>query len=143
MRREVAVGEAEAMQVIAQQREVQRLLAGDAGPVAVVGVGQSVEAPDRIERQVDRVQLDVRDRMDQRRAAFGGADAALADLRMRHDQRPRRPAGDAGRLGDRTRRIGGLVEVERERAGGLAIGVGFEQQGEREVAQRAIHRRRF
>ncbi len=40
MRREVAVREAEPVQVVAQQREVQRLLARDAGPVAVERVGQ-------------------------------------------------------------------------------------------------------
>ena len=40
-------------------------------PVAVVGVGHAGEAPDRVERQVDGVELDVRHRVQQRGAALG------------------------------------------------------------------------
>ena len=69
---EVAVVDAQLAQVIAQQREVQRLLLRHLPPVAVEGVGQAGEAPDRIERQIDRIGFDVRDGMQQCSAALAG-----------------------------------------------------------------------
>ena len=59
-----------AAQMRAQQRKVMRLFLGHQRPVGVKRVGHAVKAPDRIERQVDRVELNVADRMDHRRTAF-------------------------------------------------------------------------
>ena len=66
---EIAVVMAQRLQVLAQQREVQGLFARHLQPVAVELFGQAVKAPDRIQRQIDRIELDVADRMQQRGAA--------------------------------------------------------------------------
>jgi hypothetical protein len=52
---EVAAGVTERRQVLGEQRGVPGLLAGDLQPVAESGLGQSREAPGRVERDVDRV----------------------------------------------------------------------------------------
>jgi hypothetical protein len=53
VRREVAVAVAQRRQVLAQQREVVRLL-GRHPPVEVERPRHAVEAPGRVQRQVDR-----------------------------------------------------------------------------------------
>ena len=69
MRIVVAIAAAECLQVLRQQAEMQSLLAGHAQPVAIVGRWQPGEAPGRVQRQVDGVELDVGDGMQQGRAA--------------------------------------------------------------------------
>ena len=131
---EVAVREAEREEVVAQQLEVQRFLARHAGPVAVVRVGEAGEAPDRVEREIDRVQLDVRDRMQQRGATLDGAHAALAYQGVLDEGGAGRAARDADRLVHRDRGIEAAV-VEAARPGCLAVRIGLEQQRERGGAQ--------
>ena len=62
---DVAVGAAQAAQVVAQQGEVLRLLGGDAQPVAVKRLGHAGKAPNGVQRQVDGVEFDVADGVDQ------------------------------------------------------------------------------
>jgi len=57
-------------------------------------VRQAVEAPGDVERQVDRIQLDMGQRVNQRRASLKGADWPLGELRRRHQQRPGGAAGE-------------------------------------------------
>ena len=69
VRRKVAVGMAERVQVTAQQLEVQRFFFRDDEPLAIEIVGHAGEAPADVEREVDRIELDVCERVDQRGAA--------------------------------------------------------------------------
>ncbi len=93
VRVEVAVGVAQAAQVLVEQREVQRLLARR--PAASRGSRRAAcrEAPGRVQCQVDRVELDVRDRVDQRRSTFGRERRARRHLQRRDE------AGRSGRPG--------------------------------------------
>ena len=87
VRGKVAVIMAERAQVAAQQFEVMRLLGGDLEPVAVVVARQAAEAIDRVERQVDGVEFDVRQRVNQCRPARGRVNAAALDGERRHQHR--------------------------------------------------------
>ena len=61
---------AERVQVIAQQLEVQRFFFRDDEPLAIEVVGRAGEAPADVEREVDRIELDVCERVGQRGAAL-------------------------------------------------------------------------
>ena len=90
---EAAVVAAECQQVLPKQREVQRLFARDAQPVDVERDGHAGEAPDRVEREVDRVELDVRHRMQQRGAAFERERRTGRHVLGWHEARQRGAAG--------------------------------------------------
>jgi hypothetical protein len=143
VRGEVAVGEAQRAQVIAQQLEVERLLACHLQPVAMERLGQAGEAPCGVEREVDRVELDVRERMQQRGPALGRAHRALGELRVRHQHGPRGPARDgSGRAVAGVRRRQHVVrpdlplDGQRSDARRLRVGIGAEQEGEGLAPQR-------
>ena len=117
----------------AQQREVIRLVGGHAAPVAVVIRRHALEAPDSVERQVDRVELDVRHRVHQGGAAFRRCRRAASHLGVREQFRSLRAAGQGGGVGGPRRRVVGQgqvveVAVQGQRSGGLLRGVA-QQQG--------------
>ena len=124
---EVSVGEAECLQMVAQQLEVVGLLLRDAGPLPVEGLGHGRKAPAQVESEIDGVQLDVGERVDQCGAAFGGGHRALFDLRMRNEKRALGAAGNAGRLGECVARPGRETGVERASAARLAVRVGIQE----------------
>ena len=92
---EVPVAVAHAAQVRVQQGEMLGFLVGHAQPVAVEGLGHAVVAPGGIEREVDRIELDMADRMDQRGPAFVGEGRALWHGGRRHTFRASRSSGNA------------------------------------------------
>ena len=92
VRLEVAVGGAQFAQPLREQAEVARLVHRDADPVQVVLPGHAAEAIGRVQRQVDRVELDVGDRMQQRGAAFLAAQSTLGQVARRDQAWSRRPA---------------------------------------------------
>ena len=103
MRVEVAVGMAQRGQVIARSSvKCSASSPATRSQSCVERVGHAGEAPDGVEREVDRVELDVRDRMQQRGAAFGRgrrARAAPASDGTRRGTAPGGPAGPAGGSG--------------------------------------------
>ncbi len=92
MSREVAVEEPHRLQMFAQQVEVARLLPGNADPVPVELIRHAVESPGDVQRQIDRVQLDMGQRMNQCGASLKGTDRPLRDLRRRHQRGSRTAA---------------------------------------------------
>ena len=74
-----------------------RFFGGHSQPVEVIRARHFGKAPDGVERQIDRIELDVRDRMEQRGQAFGRERRALGQRQMRAQFRPRRAAGQIGR----------------------------------------------
>jgi len=66
-----------------------------AQPVEVIRPRHAREAPDRVQRQVDGVELDVADRVDQDGAPLGRGGRAAPDLRVGQEERP---FGVAGQL---------------------------------------------
>jgi len=88
-------------QAIAQQPEVVGLLARHLHPVEVERVGHAREAPGEIGGEIDRVELDVGERVHQRRETLGRLQRPLLHLGVADHLRPRRPARDARWLGDR------------------------------------------
>ena len=91
---EVAVGVAEFDQSPCQHLEMTGFVVGAARPVAVVRVRLAAITVHRIPRQVDRVEFDMRHRVDQGGTSFGAAQSALGHL-PRIDQP--RPFGTARR----------------------------------------------
>jgi hypothetical protein len=81
------------LQVTSQQGKVFGFFPGDAQPVLVIGVWHVRKAPDRIQRQIDRVELNVGNRMDQRAMALGGERRAPGYLLRMHQFRLCRAAG--------------------------------------------------
>jgi two-component system sensor histidine kinase KdpD len=63
-----------------EQRVMARLVVGNARPVAIVVVRHAAETVHRVPRQFDRIELDVRNGMDQRRPALRRAQPALREL---------------------------------------------------------------
>ena len=63
------------------------LLRGDLGPIGVERSWHSAKTVDGIARQVDRVELDMRDSMNQRSLALDTAQSALGQLGRRNQFR--------------------------------------------------------
>ena len=70
--RVVAIVMALRLQVRAQQAEVLGFFGGHAQPVEIESARHAIEAPDGIEREVDGVELDVRNSMQQHGAPLRG-----------------------------------------------------------------------
>jgi hypothetical protein len=134
VRGKVAIGMAERGQVVAQQLEVQRLLARHAQPLAIEGIGQPGKAPADVQRQVDGIQLDVRQCMQQGGAPQRAGHRALFELRVRHLHGPVGAAGDAGRLVDGLCGTGISGWVQRTCAARLLVGIAAQQQLQRLVS---------
>ncbi len=112
VRGKVSVGNAQFGQPPAQQPEMARLVGRDAGPVEVVLRRHCAEAEGRVEREVDGVELDVRDGVQQRRAALDAAQATRWQFAGSDERRPRRSA----RVANRPRRSCLLVDRQRAAA---------------------------
>ena len=93
--------------MFAQQREVQGFFARHTQPVAVVLQRHAGETPDGVEREVDRVELDVRDSVQQRRAAFERGRGAARHV-FRRDE-----AGQGGTAGEHSGHVEAVVGVDR------------------------------
>ncbi|MNN20467.1 hypothetical protein D3C81_1337480 [compost metagenome] len=132
VRREIGVLMAVCQQALAQQHEVARFVVGAAHPVGMERRRQTAEAVHRVPGQVDRIELDMGDGVDERRAPLHTAQAAPGHFTRMHHQQLRRPARHADRIGHR--RIGRYVQpagAERSGVGlgqcDLAQGIGFGQ----------------
>jgi hypothetical protein len=107
-----------------------RLVGGHAGPVQVEVARHAAEAVGRVEREVDGVELDVRDRVQQRGAAFERAQAARGHLAWQHQ---RRRAGGPARDRPRARRsldasAPRAALRDRDRARGLRLRIALVQR---------------
>lgn len=87
---EVAIGMPKFAQPRGEHGEMACFVIRATGPIAIVGIGLAAEAVHRVPGQIDRVELDMRHRMHQRRAAFRRTQAAMRDLPRRHQGRPER-----------------------------------------------------
>ena len=83
MGREVTIVVAHGLQMRTQQGEVLRFFYSHLQPVKIIGVWHAAKAPDCVERQVDGIELDVRDGVQQRGQAFGGKGRALGHVEVR------------------------------------------------------------
>lgn len=71
------------------------LFGGDTEPVAVVLGRHVAKSIAGVEREVNRIEFDMRDRMGECGAAFTGGHASLLDLaRINQTERPRKSRGD-------------------------------------------------
>src|SRR3546814_10625534 len=77
------------------------LVLRNAEPVFVIGVRQALKSPAGIERKIDRVELDVRDSMNECCAPLDGTQRALRHIMRMNQQRPWRPARYRARTGIR------------------------------------------
>ena len=90
VRVEVAVGMTEFGQSRGQPPEMARFVDGDSDPVTIVRGRQAAESIDRVPGQIDRVELDMRDCMNQGRASLDRPEATLCKCARRHPARPLR-----------------------------------------------------
>jgi hypothetical protein len=131
---EVAVAMPERGQVVAQHLEVQRLLVSHGQPLAIERIGQAGEAPDHVQREIDRIQLDVGQRMQQRGTALQAVHRALLQPRVRYKGRPLGAAGDACRFGDGLGRARIEIQIECTCGAGLVVRVTAAQEAQRLMA---------
>ncbi len=120
VRRQVAVGGVELGQPVGEHEEMPRLVVADRDPVVEKGGGQAgaAEARDDVEGEVDRVQLDMRDGVQQRDASGDvGPDPAARHGARRLEFRPRR----SGRPVRRVAAADGL-DLARQPARGRVAG---------------------
>jgi hypothetical protein len=148
VRGEVAVGMAQRRQMPVQQIEMQRLLVRHPQPVGVIRRRHAGKAVGGVERQVDRVEFDMRQRMNQRGAPGQGVGAAARHLLRRDHFGFLRLAGLVDRLArrfaGRIDRAGQPVGLQRVHAGHLGrrfaglqtLGQPLRQQAQR----RSTHR---
>ena len=73
---------------------MQRFFIRHLQPVGVILARHAVKPPDRIQRQIDRIEFDVRQCVDQDGAPFRRVHRAAPDRERRHQFRPVRLAGD-------------------------------------------------
>ena len=123
--------------MLAQQHEVIRLLPRDGGPFAIERVRQSRKSPYDVERQIDRIELNVRQRVDQCGTAFDVAKRALRHFFRRNQQWVSRASGYAGQFSER--RL--TASEQRLTIYGayrhcFALNVGLGKSREAEAAQR-------
>jgi hypothetical protein len=85
MAREVPIVVAELSETRSQQAEVAGFVVGDANPIIVELRGHRPKSMDAIPREIDRVELDVSDRMDEGREAVGRTKPASRDLARRNE----------------------------------------------------------
>jgi len=82
---------AEVAQLRRQQAEMHRFFGRHLQPVAVIGGGHAGEAPDRVEREVDGIELDVGNGVHHRGQAVGREGRAAGHVGCRYQRRARRP----------------------------------------------------
>mmetsp|Transcript_6064 Transcript_6064/g.24228 ORF Transcript_6064/g.24228 Transcript_6064/m.24228 type:complete len:234 (+) Transcript_6064:3424-4125(+) len=138
---EVAVVEAQLDQVVAQQREVQRLLGRDAQPVAVKGFRHARKAPGDVQRQVDRVELDVGDGVDEGGDAGGCAHRWWLERDVLDQARAQRSTGDSSGLGQRGAAVEAQVDVQRPC--GLRLGERVAEAQDLQGAGTGFHARHY
>ena len=92
VRLEIAVIKAESAQPFAHQAEMVHLFLRHPHPVAHKLKRQRTETVCRVQSQIDGVELDMRNRVQHRRIAFGRVHLARRQLRRRDQNRLRRPS---------------------------------------------------
>ncbi len=97
MRIEIAIGKTKRAQVRIEQRKMQRLFGRDLQLVAIEFARHAGETPDGVQRKIDCIELDMRQRMNQCSTAFDRIHSALANVARRHQRWTRRTTGH-GRL---------------------------------------------
>src|SRR5579884_2023145 len=110
MRRKVAVAGAQFPEPPRQQREMFGFLGSDGGPIGEKGARRHPigETRDEVPGEIDGVQLDMRQRVQQRDASSQRAEgAALRHFARRTQRRARRPAGAVGRPAQADRQAAG------------------------------------
>ena len=111
--RKIPVLVAQGVQVGVQQLKMLGFFLRHAQPVAVKRLGQAGKAPDDVQRQVNGVEFDMRQRVDQRGAAFLRAQAALGQLAGRNQLWAGRSAGQRRRRGEGKLGAAGCGKVQR------------------------------
>ena len=99
VRVEIAVGVAQLGESFREHGEVASFVVRAAGPVAVVFERFVAKTVDRIPGEIDGVELDMRHGMHECGAAFGGTQAAMRYLSLRHQVRTLGTAWRADGLG--------------------------------------------
>ena len=99
VRGKVAIGKTQFAQMRMQQLEMQRFFTRYLQPVQVKSLGHAFEAPDNVQRQVNRIAFNVRQCVQQRGAAFNAADCAVFHFAGVAQFRAGGTARHAGRLG--------------------------------------------
>ncbi len=124
MSRQVAIARAEIGEAGRQQRKMAGLLGGDTDPVVAEAERQALagKARDHVPAEIDRVELDMGERVQQRRPARRRAEVPPPrHLARRAQQRVPRPGGPRRRrdLADRQR---ARAPGRRQRAAGRRLG---------------------
>ena len=122
---EITVVKSHAHQVVAQQGEMLCFLLRDAHPVGVKSIRQAGKAPDSVQRQINRVELDVGDRVHQHGAAFQGGHRLGLELCMGHQHGLGPSAGASARGCEWRFCAHRQLQVQRQSGLGLQHRIGF------------------
>ena len=135
---EVTVIKTEAHQVVTQQGEVERFFLRNSHPVTVKLLGHAGKTPNNVERQVDGVQLDMRQCVQECGAPLYSGEGQFFDRRWQDEGRLRWATGYAARWGDVRLRVDGEIKTQGEGAFGFGKRI-LSQQGANDGSAQGSH----